>query len=159
MDALGAGGEVMVAHPHSERVHHGDPDPELGEFVAHMKEARYSTTIQGLDSLIQRAELVDHSVLSAFDLYHWDGEGRARAAVRVRVKQHDTDPLTISWGAAREPRTTAGVPLGGNVRLDSEGWDAMTAVTWSEDQRMAHLHKLWLRLIAATQVVSKVAAA
>jgi hypothetical protein len=159
VDALGAGGEVMVAHPHTERVRDSNTDPELGEFVAHMREVRYSTSIQGLDSLIQRAELVDHSLLSAFDLYHWQGSGSTRAAVRVRVKQHDTSPLTIAWGAAREPRTTAGVPLTGKVALDTEGWEAMTAVTWSEDQRMAHLHALWLRLIAATQDAAGVVAA
>lgn len=157
--ALGAGGEVTVAHPHTERARGGASDPALGEFVAHMREARYSTTIQGLDSLIQRAENVDHSLLSAFDLYHWQGSGATKAAVRVRVKQHDTNPLTISWGAAREPRTTAGVPLAGKVELDSEGWDEMTAVTWSEDERMAHLHRLWLRLIAATQDAAGVVAA
>ncbi len=159
VDALGAGGEVTVAHPNTERVRDSAPDPELGEFVAHMKEARYSTMIQGLDSLIQRAESVDHSVLSAFDLYHWEGKDNARAAVRVRVKQHDTDPLTISWGAAREPRTMAGAPLPGKVLLNSDGWETMTAVTWSEDQRMAHLHRLWLRLVAATQHAANVAAA
>lgn len=157
--ALGAGGEVAVAHPHTERVRGSHTDPALDEFVAHMREARYSTSIQGLDALIQRAELVDHSLVSAFDLYHWQGRGSRRAAVRVRVKQHDTSPLTIAWGAAREPRTTAGVPLTGKVALDSEGWDAMTAVTWSEDQRMAHLHTLWLRLIAATQDAAGVVAA
>jgi hypothetical protein len=80
-------------------------------------------------------------------------------AVRVRIRQHDTNPLTIAWGAAREPRTTAGVPLTGKVALDTEGWDAMTAVMWSEDQRMAHLHTLWLRLIAATQDAAGVVAA
>ena len=161
VDALGAGGEVTVAHPHTERLCNSPPDADLGEFVTHMKEARYSTTIQGLDSLIQRAEHVDHSVISAFDLYHWEGNGNgnARAAVRVRVKQHDTDPLTIGWGAAREPRTTAGEPLPGKVLLDTDGWEAMTAVTWSEDERMAHLHRLWLRLIAATQQASNAAAA
>jgi hypothetical protein len=157
--ALGAGGEVTVAHPNTERVRRDTSQPELGEFIAHMKEARYSTTIQGLDSLIHRAENVDHSVLSAFDLYHWEGKGSARAAVRVRVKQHGTDPLTISWGSAREPRTTAGTPLPGIVRLDSEGWETMTAATWSEDARMAHLHRLWLRLIAATDQAANVAAA
>jgi hypothetical protein len=159
VDALGAGGEVTVAHPHTERVRDSAPDPDLGEFVAHMREARYSTSIQGLDSLIQRAELVDRSLLSAFDLYHWQGTGPNRAAVRVRIKQHDTNPLMVAWGAAREPRTTAGVPLAGKVSLDSEGWETMTAITWSEDQRMAHLHTLWLRLIAATQDAAGVVAA
>jgi hypothetical protein len=159
VDALGAGGEVTVAHPHTERVRDSTPDPDLGEFVSHMREARYSTSIQGLNSLIQRAELVDHSLLSAFDLYHWQGTGSIRTAIRVRVKQHDTNPLTIAWGAAREPRTTAGVPLTGKVALDSEGWEAMTSATWSEDRRMAHLHTLWLRLIAATQDAAGVVAA
>jgi hypothetical protein len=159
VNALGAGGEVTVAHPHTERVRDGAADPDCSEFVANMREARYSTSIQSLDSLIQRAESVDHSLLSAFDLYHWYGTGPSRAAVRVRIRQHDTNPLTIAWGAAREPRTTAGVPLTGKVALDTEGWDAMTAVTWSEDQRMAHLHTLWLRLIAATQDAAGVVAA
>lgn len=157
--ALGSGGEVAVAHPNSERVCGGPREPDVGEFVTNMKEARYSTRIQSLDSLIQRAEQVDHSVLSAFDLYHWEGNGTRRAAIRVRVKQHDTDPLTIAWGAAREPRDTAGVPLPGNVLLDSDGWDVMTSATWSEDERMAHLHTLWLRLIAATQHAASAAAA
>jgi len=157
--ALAAGGEVAVAHPNSERVCDGRPEPDVDEFVTNMKEARYSTRIQSLDSLIRRAEQVDHSILSALDLYHWEGSGPKRAAVRVRVKQHDIDPLTISWGSVREPRDGSGTPLPGKILLDSDGWAAMTAAEWSEDDRMAHLHRLWLRLIAATQQAANSAAA
>jgi hypothetical protein len=157
--ALASDNEVAVAHPNSERVSDGASEPEVDEFVTNMKEARYSTRIQSLDSLIRRAEQVDHSILSAFDLYHWEGSGSGRAAVRVRVKQHDTDPLTIAWGSVREPRDAAGALLPGKVLLDSEGWALMTAAEWSEDDRMTHLHRLWLRLIAATEQAANSAAA
>ncbi len=151
VDAIGSGGQVMAAHPHTQRTGPQDSNATLAEFVRHMKEARYSTSIQGLDSLIDRAERVDHSVLSAFDLYHWSGSDGARVAVRVRLKQHGTDPLTIEWGAVREPRTAAGVPLPSTVSLDSDGWDLMSIVPWPEDQRMAHLRQLWSRLVGAVQ--------
>jgi hypothetical protein len=157
--ALGAGGEVKVAHPNTQRVRARTTETDVGEFVRHMREARYSTNIQGLQSLIERAEHVDHSVLSAFDLYHWDGKARNAVAVRVRLKQHGTDPLTIEWGSAREPRTAAGVPLPAKLVLDTDGWETMTAVSWSEDECMMHLHKLWLRLITATEEAARVVAA
>lgn len=149
--AIGAGGEVMAAHPHTQRAIVADGDAQLAEFVRNMKEARYSTSAQGLDSLIERAENVDHAILSAFDLYHWSGTGNQRVAIRVRLKQHGTDPLTIEWGAVREPRTTAGAPLPEPVKLTSEGWDSMTTANWSEDDRMAHLRRLWSRLVDAVQ--------
>ncbi|MEN3281462.1 MAG: hypothetical protein V7607_2602 [Solirubrobacteraceae bacterium] len=151
VDAIGAGGQVMAAHPHTQRARAKDADAQLVEFVRHMKEARYSTSIQGLDSLIDRAENVDHAILSAFDLYHWWGTNKQRVAARVRLKQHGTEPLTIDWGAVREPRSAAGVPLPEPVTLSSEGWDSMTSVAWSDDDRMAHLRRLWFRLVGAVQ--------
>jgi hypothetical protein len=158
VDAVGAGGEVTAAHPVIQRASTTDNDLQLVEFVRHMREARYSTTIQGLDSLIERAEGVDHAILSAFDLYHWT-DGDKRYAVRVRLKQHGTNPLTIDWGAIREPRTAAGVPLPGPVTLTSQNWESMTPVTWSDDDRMAHLRGLWLRLIDAIAADAASAAA
>ena len=159
--AIGNGGEVMVANPNTQREEGGTrtDDAQIAEFVQSVREARYSTVAQGLDSLISRAESVDHALLAAFDLYHWSGTDSRRSAVRVRLKQHGTDPLTIEWGAAREPTTAGGTPLPGPLRLTAETWDQMTSTTWSEDQRMAHLRGLWSRLIHAVQDAANSAAA
>jgi hypothetical protein len=148
VDAIGVGGEVMAAHPHTQRVSIRDDDAHVVEFVRHMKEARYSTSIQGLNSLIERAERVDHSVLSAFDLYHWCETSGSRVAVRVRLKQHGIDPLTIEWGSARAPGCAPSVPL---PKLNSDSWELMSPASWTHEQRKAHLRLLWSRLIAVVQ--------
>jgi hypothetical protein len=146
--AIGAGGEVTVANPQTQKEGTGTaPDAQLAEFVRHMREARYTTSIQGLDSLIERAENVDHAILSAFDLYHWSGEGKTRVAVRVRLRQSGMDPLTITWGSVREPYTASGVPISEAIDLNAEGWDLMTAANWDEDRKMSHLRALWTRVI------------
>lgn len=80
VDAIGADGEIMAAHPHTQRATPTEADGQLAEFVRNMKEARYSTSALGLDSLIERAQSVDHAILSAFDLYHWVGTARAGSA-------------------------------------------------------------------------------
>jgi hypothetical protein len=73
----------------------------------------------------------------------------ARAAGVAR-EEHGTDPLTIEWGAVREPRTQAGVPLTGALALASS-WEDMTAADWPDENRMAHLRHLWSQLIGALQ--------
>jgi len=149
--AVGAGGEVTAANPQTQNARDSTPDAQLAEFVRHMREARYTTTIQGLDSLIERAETVDHAVLSAFDLYHWTGTGQARVGVRVRLKQSGTDPLTITFGSARELYTGAGAPITQNISLDAEGWEQISPASWDDDRKMAHLRTLWSRVIDAVQ--------
>ena len=149
--AIGNGGEVTVANPQTQKVAGELADPQLTEFVRHMREAHYTTTIQGLESLIERAETVDHAVLSAFDLYHWSGIGPARVAVRVRVKQSGMDPLIPTWGAVRELFTANGTPITQPVGLDVDGWDLLTPAGWDEDRKMAHLRLLWTRIVDSLQ--------
>jgi hypothetical protein len=152
VDAIGAGGEVIAANPNTQRSDNGSiEDENVAEFVQSMREARYSTTAQGLDSLIERAENVDHARLSAFDLYHWVDADPRSACARVRLKQHGTDPLTIEWGSAREPFAANGTRLPGPLRLSAETWEQMTAADWSDDRKMQHLCDLWSRLIGAVQ--------
>jgi hypothetical protein len=151
VDAIGSGGEVQVAQGNTQRSSASlGLDSHIGEFEQTMKEGHYKTSMHGLDALITRAETVDFGVVTAFDLYHWHGSDKKRVAARVRVKQHGTDPLTIEWGAVREPRTQAGVPLSGPVALASS-WEDMTAAEWPDEERMAHLRHLWSQLIGALQ--------
>jgi len=157
--AIGAGGEVTVANPQTQKLSAAPADQQLAEFVRHMREARYTTNIQGLDSLIERAETVDHAVLSAFDLYHWIGEGKNRAAVRIRLKQSGMDPLTLTWGAVREAYTAAGMQITDPVSLDVDGWDSLTTAAWDDDLKIAHLRLLWGRIIDSLQSASASAAA
>lgn len=149
--AIGAGGEVTVASPQTQKAASTVADAPLAEFVRQLREARYTTNIQGLDSLIERAEKVDHAVLSAFDLYHWAGTGKQRVGVRVRLKQSGTDPLTVTFGSVREPYTAAGSPIAQPLALDKAGWESMTTASWDDDVKMTHLRTLWSRVIDAVQ--------
>jgi hypothetical protein len=149
--AVGNGGEVTVANPRTRKAHVSSGDSELVEFVRHMKEARYTTANQGLESLIERAESVDHAILSAFDLYHWHGDGKNRVATRIRLKQAGMDPLTLMFGGAREIYTSSGMPLSQPIDLDAAGWDSLTSAAWDDDRKMAHLRLLWSRIIDSLQ--------
>jgi hypothetical protein len=149
--AVGNGGEVTVANPQTQKIRVSSSDSELAEFVRHMKEPRYTTAIQGLDSLIERAENVDHAILSAFDLYHWQGEGKNRVALRVRVKQSGMDPLTLMFGGVRETYTSGDVPMTQPIQLDAEGWESLTSAAWDDDRKMAHLRLLWSCIIDSLQ--------
>jgi hypothetical protein len=154
VSAIGGGGAVTVGNPQIQKIATVPADAKLAEFVRHMREARYTTTIQGLNSLIERAETVDHAVLSAFDLYHWDGAERDQVAVRVRLKQSGTDPLTLTWGSVRECFTTAGMPIPAGADLDAEGWDSLSTAAWDDDRKMTHLRVLWSRVVDSIQTAA-----
>jgi len=149
--AIGNGGDVTVANPQTQKVRVSSGDSELAEFVRHMKEARYTTAIQGLDSLIERAENVDHAILSAFDLYHWQGVEQNCVAVRVRLRQSGMEPLTLVFGGVRETYTAGGVSMPQPIALNADGWDSLTSAAWDDDRKMAHLRLLWTRIIDSLQ--------
>jgi hypothetical protein len=157
--AVGAGGDVTVANPQTEKVRPAPNSPDLAEFVRHMKEARYTTTIQGLESLIDRAEQVDHAILSAFDLHHWHDDASRRVAIRIRLKQSGTDPLTLTWGGVREPYTASGHPLPNPLELSADGWESMSVAAWDDDRKMSHLRLLWSRIVASLESGANSAAA
>ena len=157
--AVGAGGDVTVANPQTEKVRPAPNSPDLAEFVRHMKEARYTTTIQGLESLIDRAEQVDHAILSAFDLHHWHDDASRRVAIRIRLKQSGMDPLTLTWGGVREPYTASGHPLPNPLELSADGWESMSAAAWDDDRKMSHLRLLWSRIVASLESGANSAAA
>lgn len=158
VDEIGCGSEVMVAHGVTERPRAPlARTPDLGEFERSMQESHYKTSMHGLDALIKRAEEIDFAVVTAFDLYHWHGAESTRVAVRVGVKQHGHNPLTIEFGSVREPRTQGGTPLATPIRISA--WERMTSSDWSEDQRMAHLRRVWTALIGAQRRAAAVAAA
>jgi hypothetical protein len=150
--ALG-GAAAQVANPQLQRRGTRQTAGEITEFTRNMQDARYTTLMQGLESLLDRADSVDDAVLGAFDLYAWSGNAKNPIAARLRLKQLNRDPLTVTWGAAREQRTAAGVPLPSGVQLDAEGWEAMTPVGWDEDRKMQHLRTAW------DQILTSVAAA
>lgn len=156
--AISEGGEITVANALNEKVELTH-DADIAEFVHHLNHATYGTSIQSLESIIERAETVDYAVLTAFDFYHWHGADKKRVAVRIRLTQSGMNPLTLTWGAVRELYTAAGLPITQNVKLDAEGWDLLTSANWDDDQRMAHLRLLWSRVLRSIEASASDSAA
>ncbi|WP_210492472.1 hypothetical protein [Patulibacter sp. SYSU D01012] len=146
--ALG-GTNARVANPQLQRRGTRTSAGEITEFTRNMQDARYTTLMQGLESLLDRADAVDDAILGAFDLYAWSGSTKSPVAARLRLKQLNRDPLTVTWGAAREQRTASGLPLASGVQLDADGWEAMTPVGWDEDRKMQHLRGVWHQILSS----------